>query len=178
MFTVPFRTLAAKMGNTHHLSPLLRRVSRRLGFKDIESALIAEAIKRGATAYIVPEGNWLPVDFLSDEELAVALMSLELSADTTRIRVAAQLLTNSGTDICKLIHLARMERVVPILRHICACATHYRHDLQPWSRMAEALGAQTLEGVLPHHSRFVFMPGIDRKRMPQPPRWLERKTAA
>ena len=157
--------LAHLLGNTPHLSPLLRKAARR-GYSKPDD-LLHLAVARGCRHYGAAVGEAAKVrdcgkDQLSNTELAVALISGSLQGDARHIRVAAQLLGAPDINRSELVRLARMERCVPILRYIAEAGAQADTE-QPlfWREILNALPETPPipEGRMPHPSRFVSNPG-------------------
>lgn len=166
------RTTAETLGQTAHLSPLLRK-TRKLGLA-APRALLGLAARRGcrhyapaelAPAEVVDPGR----ERLSDLELAVALMSGAQRYDPQLVRCAAQLLGAPGIEPAALARAAVMERCGPILRHIAESALRFDPDRREfWTRALAALPASSpiRPGLLPHPTRFIVQSGIANPRRP------------
>ena len=105
-------TLAAKLGTTTHLSPLLRK-ARRLGLGPRELQILA--VQRGCRHYSngsEPEQPLASEAEFSHEELAIALLSTALPYDPHSIRCGAAMLGAEGNNPRRLAHLAVLERCV------------------------------------------------------------------
>src|SRR5438105_9046060 len=89
-------TLAQKLGDVTHVSPLLRKVRELSGCSEehVGEWLLKCAVERGARHYEREFRSELPADThaLSNEELGVALCLGHLPFNPTYIRAAAQLL--------------------------------------------------------------------------------------
>ena len=158
-------TLARKLGDTTHLSPLFRRVVQACGSP--ESAgdwLLKAAVQRGARHYKRDFDLALAPDdpSLSAEEIGVALCLGHLPDRPVFIRAASQLLSSPKTDIRKLTRLAQMERCEVVLSHIADAAARVAPTLEPWASLRPSLHCRKSapEDALPHWSRFVSMTGI------------------
>src|ERR1700690_3400728 len=110
----PRLTLAQKLGDVTHVSPLLRKVRGLSGCADdqVGEWLLKCAVERGATHYRRSFAPELPPDnpSLTNEELGVALCLGHHPFNPMFIRAAAQLLSACDTDVETLAHLATMER--------------------------------------------------------------------
>lgn len=158
-------SLAHLIGTTPHLSPLLRK-ARRLGYATPDD-LQQLAVLRGCSHYSQPGGDSEGIedcgrDRLSNEELAVALISAGSDGDARHIRVAAQLLGAPGLRAASVARLARMERCAPIVRYIAEAGL--REDeagADFWKTLLQILpsGQTIAEGRMPHPSRFMSQPG-------------------
>lgn len=161
-------TLAQKLGDTTHVSPLLRRVIRAAGSKERAGDwLLKVAVERGARHYQRTYPENLPPDdpALSNEEIGVALCLGHLRDQPMYIRAAAQLLSSPSTDIPKLVRMAEMERCETVLHHIANASARVNPALEPWASVRRLLRKrkEIPEGVLPHWTRFVSMTGITRE---------------
>ena len=159
-------SLAKKLGETAHVSPLLRRVRHVSGCAEdkVGDWLLKSAIERGAVHYQREFSDQLPPDnpVLSEEEIGVALCLGELTYEAARIRAAAQLLSSPHVNAPRLVRLAVMERVEPVLLHIAHVAARFAPELEPWVYLREHLSSRrsVSAGVLPHWSRFVSQTGV------------------
>lgn len=168
---------AAKLGETHHVSVLLRRARR---FMPAElGALISLAVQRGCSHYrefgsdvtICDPGS----SVLSDEELAVLLLLGEHASDATAVRCAAQLLGGGQIDARRVARLARMERCERVLAYIARAGwTHDEKGRVFWSELLTHLGNQRpyAEGLLPHWTRFALVEGVQRNVRTPRVTWL------
>lgn len=172
-------TLSHLLGTTPHLSPLLRK-ARRLGYATSDD-LQRLAVLRGCFHYGLPEDKPEEIedcgrDRLSNEELAVALVSAGSDGGAHHIRVAAQLLGAPGLHASSVARLARMERCVPILRYIAEAGL--RDDeagADFWKTLLQLLpmSKPIAEGRMPHPSRFMSQPGwTPASRPPRRASWL------
>lgn len=168
-------TLAAALGTTAHLS-VLRHKARRLGVATLDQA-IALAASRGCRHYrnaVQTPAPPVSRDDLPDDELVILLLLGEHPYQPLAIRAAAQLARSSRIQPRRLAALARQQRTERVLTHIAHAGC--RHD-EPgrafWSELLEAMKSapERAEPALPHWSRFVSMPGIQRKG-PVAPVWL------
>ncbi len=155
-------TLAQTIETTTPVSPLLRK-ARRIGIRSVDD-MIALAASRGCSHYL-PGTRPVPAlaDELGDEELTILLIVGENPYEPTAIRCAA-----------KLARLALMEKCERVLAHIARAGID--HDLDGtdfWRDLLNRLHAPPArqESALPHWTRFVSMPGIQRSG-PAPIRWL------
>src|ERR1019366_2543416 len=98
----PRLTLAQKLGDVTHVSPLLRKVRGLSGCAEdqVGDWLLKCAVERGATHYRRDFDAGLPPDnpSLGDEELGVALCLAHHPFNPMLIRAAAQLLSTRHTD--------------------------------------------------------------------------------
>ena len=168
-------TLAQTLATTTPVSPLLRK-ARRLGLHGID-AMIALAVLRGCSHYAADVAHHIdpPLsDSLSDDELTILLLVGENPYEPTAIRCAAQLARSSSIDASKLAHLAVMEKCERVLSHIArAGIAHDEEGAGFWKALLNHLPAISIkpEPNLPHWTRFVSMPGIQRSGI-APTRWL------
>lgn len=172
--------LARRLGDTVHVSPLLRRVCHLSGCPEerVGEWLLKCAVCRGARHYERDFPGDLPSDHpdLSNEELAVALCLGQHPYDSAFIRAAAQLLSSPRTDAPRLARLAVMERVEPVLRHIGNMAERFAPEAEPWAFLRRHL-PQRLScppDALPHWSRFVSQTGVTSFAGGPDIKWLRR----
>jgi len=159
-------TLAQKLGDVTHVSPLLRKVRELSGCTEeqVGEWLLKCAVERGATHYEREFPSELPVDSpaLSNEEIGVALCLGHLSWNPMYIRAAAQLLSAPDVQPARLSRLAEMERVEPILLHIADAAERTTPAQEPWAWLRAHLSRRrkVRTEALPHWSRFVSQTGM------------------
>ena len=158
-------TLARKLGTTEHISPLLMK-ARRLGLRGVED-LCTLAVQRGCRHYWQghePEGELLTQAQLSNEELALALLSIAGTYDPHAIRCGAAMLGAAGNDPATLARLARWERSEQVVRYIAECGMKFEPDNSFWSELLALLPGTPppKDGVMPHPTRFVAMNGYER----------------
>ncbi len=158
-------TLAAKLGTTTHLSPLLRK-ARRLGLGPRELEILAA--QRGCRHYsngTEPEQPLASESELSNEELALALLSTALRYDPHSIRCGAAMLSAPGNDPRRLARMAVMERCVAPVRHVAEAGQRFEPQNPFWKELVAALPVvpPPKSGVLPHPTRFVAMTGFTRQ---------------
>jgi hypothetical protein len=176
--------LAGRLGDTVHVSPLLRRVCRMSGRTEnsVGEWLLQCAVRRGASHYERDFPSDLPSDNLDlrDEELAVALCLGQHPYNSVFIRAAAQLLSSSRTDARRLARLAMMERVEPVLLHIAAIAARFAPEAEPWAYLLRHLPQRLpcSPDVLPHWSRFVSQTGVTSFGGGPDVKWLWRREPA
>jgi hypothetical protein len=176
----PPLTLARRLGDVTHVSPLLHRLSRRTGLEldDLGQWLLKCAIARGARHYRREFPPHLPPDekSLTDEEIGVALCLGHHSYNAQLIRAAAQLLSSPRIDAQKLARLAVLERCEPVLLHIAAACERFDVNGQPWAFLRARLPGRKVPSTdaLPHWSRFVSMTGFTPAGRGLHSQWLER----
>ena len=158
-------TLAAKLGTTTHLSPLLRKARRLgLGARDLERL----AIQRGCDYYHNGEPFErieVSPDQFSNAELAIALLNPALGYDPQMIRLGAAMLSAEGTDPEQLARLAKMERCEALVRYIAEAGMKFEPRNSFWGRLLDFLPhfPEPKSGVFPHPTRFVAMTGFTRR---------------
>lgn len=158
-------TLAAKLGTTTHLSPLLLK-ARRLGLGPLELQNLA--VQRGCRHYASgteSEGPSVLEGDFSNEELAVALLSTALPYDPHSIRCGAAMLGAQGHDPLRLARMAVLERCVISVRHVAEAGHRFEPENGFWTELLAALPGTPVppSGVLPHPTRFVAMTGFTRR---------------
>ena len=172
--------MAHALGSTPHRSALLRRLGG-LGFRAPEQ-LLDLAVSRGCSHYR-RMANVMPVNdpgesMISNEQLAVALCSAAQVYDPQLIRCAVQLLSAPDVRLPALVHLARQERCLPLLKAVARAASGDVIDVVgPWASLnslADSRDPSVPAGRLPHATRFMIMAGRDRSGQIRPPRWLRR----
>ncbi|MGV3664032.1 MAG: hypothetical protein ACO1TE_27920 [Prosthecobacter sp.] len=169
-------TLAHKLGTTTHLS-CLRMSARREGLLT-EKDLIDEAVARGCFHFMEQPGH-SPVqrvseDLFSNEQLALALLTIANPYEPWLIRVGAMLLSHPGNDVRKLALYTKYERSEVIVREIALAGRRYEPENPFWSGLLALLPetAPPKSGVLPHHSRHVSIPGLIGPKKIGPTTWL------
>lgn len=157
-------TLAQKLGFTTPVSRL-REVAKRFGLVT-EKDLLDEAVARGCFHYMQqighPPQQRVSEDDFSNEELALALLSLANPYEPWLIRVGAMLLSHPANDAAKLVNLAQAEQSEAVVREIAVAGARYEPESAFWNALLTLLPETPplKSGVMPHHSRFVSMPGI------------------
>ena len=154
-------SLAQKLGETQHISPLQKKMER-LGFSCLED-LKALGVLRGCRHYKESEKHISDPgrEFVSDEELGIALLLGCQDYDPRAIRIGVQLISRS-TDPGYLYFLCKKERCVSMLSYVVQCAKKIE-TMNPFWQVLDDLIKKTFlpgEGVLPHCSRFVKQTGI------------------
>ena len=158
-------TLAHKLGTTAHISPLLMK-ARRLGLRGAED-LCTLAVQRGCRHYwqgTEPTEALLTTFQFSNEELAVALLSIAGPYDPHMIRCGAAMLGAEGNDPQTLARLTRWERSEQVVRYIAECGMKFEPANAFWSELLALLPVTPppKDGVMPHPTRFVAMNGFER----------------
>ena len=180
----PRLTLAQKLGDVTYVSPLLRKVRELSGCTEdrVGEWLLKCAVERGETHYERDFPSDLPPDdpALSNEELGVALCLGHLPWNPAFVRAAAQLLSAPDIDATKLVRLAEMERVEPVLLHISEAAARVAPAQEPWAWLRAHLPCRRkVRGEsLPHWSRFVSQSGVTAFGGGPHIDWLCRGTSA
>ena len=173
--------LAGRLGDTVHVSPLLRKVCQLSGCAEdrVGEWLLKCAVQRGASHYERDFPKDLPPDnaSLSQEELAVALCLGQHPYNSVYIRAAAQLLSSKHSDAQRLARLAVMERVEPVMLHIATIAARHAPEAQPWAYLLRNLPRRLSYSpdALPHWSRFVSQTGVTSFSGGPDIKWLWRR---
>jgi hypothetical protein len=176
--------LARRLGDAVHVSPLLRKICQMSGCREdrVGEWLLKCAVRRGASHYERGFPEDLPPDHpgLSHEEVAVALCLGQHPYNSTFIRAASQLLSSADTDAAKLVRLAVMERVEPVLFHIATLAVRFAPEAQPWAYLLRHLPRRLScpPDALPHWSRFVSQTGVTSFAGGPDIKWLRRREPA
>lgn len=165
MRAMPTETLAHKLGTTAHHSPLLIK-ARRLGLRTTRD-LCTLAVQRGCRHYwqgSEPAGELASRDQLSNEELALALLTIAGPYDPHVIRCGAAMLGAEGNDPALLARLTIWERSAQVVRYVALCGQSFEPWNPFWSDLLGRLPATPppKEGVMPHPTRFVAMNGFER----------------
>jgi hypothetical protein len=182
----PFKSppLAKRLGDTAHVSPLLRKICQLSGCTEdrVGEWLLKCAVRRGASHYERDFPADLPPDNsdLSNEELAVALCLGQHPYNSAFIRAAAHLLSSTHSDAPRLAKLAVMERTEPVLLHIATNAARFAPSAQPWAYLLGHLPHRLSypPEALPHWSRFVSQTGVTPFGGGPDIKWLWRREPA
>ena len=158
-------TLAAKLGTTTHLSPVLWK-AHRLGL-DAER-LERLAIQRGCDYYDSGEPApplHISTEQFSNAELAIALLNPALRYDPQTLRLGAAMLSAEGNSTEQIARLAVMERCGAVVRYVAEAGHKFEPQNPFWSRLLQLLRLTPpfKSGVLPHPTRFVAMTGFTRQ---------------
>ncbi len=162
-------TLADKLQCTVHCSSLQRK-ARKYGLVTVEE-VIALAIERGCTHYRGTTRANAPLisrDQISNTELVALLLLNQQNYSPTAIRCAAQLARSPDVTAPQLALVAKKERIERQLSHIAkAGVEHDDQAVEFWQSVLDQLQAvpREREEHLPHWSRFVSSPGIQRGQM-------------
>ena len=178
-------TLAKRLGTTAHLSPLLMK-ARRVGIGmpgDLERLAVrrglryydshGDSMRSRQTAGDAPSLEALG-DF-SNEELALALLSLSSPYSLRRMRMGAAMLAAEGNCPERIARLARRERCDVLVRYIAQCGHHVEPDNPFWNTLLDHLqpaAPPTRPDVLPHPTRFVAMSGLSRRGKGLVSQWI------
>lgn len=167
-------TLAAKLGTTTHLSPLLRK-TRRLGLGPEELQILA--VRRGCDYYhnggplpLLP----VPAAQFSNAELAIALLNPALPYSPQALRLGAAMLSADGNTVEEIAHLAEMERCEAVVRYVAEAGRRFETDNPFWLGLLQLLPAAPplKSGVVPHPTRFVAMTGFTRRGVETVVEWI------
>jgi len=155
--------------------------ARRLGLPTGEH-LEALAVARGCRYYgggNLPVTPAVPRTQLSDEELAMALLSIAQPYSPQGLRVGAAMASASQIDPQNLVWLARLERSEASLRYVAECGVRYKPQNQFWQKVLRTLPVTKPlpSGVLPHPTRFIAMTGITRRGVETVVEWIRPEPA-
>jgi hypothetical protein len=174
-------SLATKLGTIPHFSPLLRRLAKH-GLNTPEE-MAACAVGRGCHHYAnMPKWRDIrtsPAPEISNEELAIGLLSPCHHYEPLFIRVGAQLLSSRQSNPETLFRLAEMERCVAPLKYIATCGRDTEPENPFWRDILKHLNAKRRTNPeFPesriHISRFRSETGITNPFKPGVPKvvWL------
>ena len=173
-------TLARKLGNPTHVSPLLKKLERA-GITNTKE-MAATAIARGCHHYAgCLSTRPIPArtsQAISDEELAIALLCPSNPYDPMLVRIGSQLLSKQSCKPEKLIALAKRERCEVILKYIAQAGKETEPDSSTWKYFIAQLlqCGEPKKGILPHKSRFRRETGITNPKKPTlKAQWLRAK---
>lgn len=133
---------------------------RRVGLVK-EKDLIDEAVARGCFHFMEqpghPPGQRVSEDRFSNEQLALALLTIANPYDPWLIRVGAMLLGHPGNNVRKLALYAEYERSEVVVREIALAGRRYEPDNSFWKELLALVPEVPTpkSGVLLHHSRYV-----------------------
>ena len=105
-------------------------------------------------------------DELTNEELAVALLSIVLPKSQWRMRLMAAMLAALGNSPKRLAMLAVQERSEQVVSYIAQCGRQVEPGNDFWDKLLAQLPDPTYQpapDVLPHITRFVAMTGVTRQ---------------
>jgi hypothetical protein len=123
------------------------------------------AVQRGCSHYSSFADPLAAIEVASDisnEKLAIALLSPSNQYEPMMIRIGAQMLGARGNDSEKIVRLAEMERCESVVRYIAVCGNATEPENLFWAELLKHLpvSAPIPEGVMPHPSRFRIETGI------------------
>jgi hypothetical protein len=190
---VETETLARKLGTTTHLSLLLRK-ARRCGLSTPED-LERLAVQRGCRYYDSRGGldrlaeepaEYRATSFpaaaeFSNEELALALLSIVLPKSQWRLRLGAAMLAADGNSPERLARLAIQERAETVVSYIAECGRQVEPENPFWQELLSYLpkpAKPPAPDVLPHITRFVAMTGFTRQGKETIMQWVRPTRAA
>ncbi len=167
-------TLAAKLGTTTHLSPLLRK-AQKLGLD--ARGLEQLAIHRGCDYYQSdePPPERLPaIEEFSDTELALALLNPALRYHPQTLRLGAAMLGAQGNAPEEIAYLAKLERCEVIVRYVAECGRRFEPQNPFWTGLLARVPPTPppKSSVVPHPTRFVAMTGITRRGVETVTEWI------
>ena len=156
-------TLAARLGMTLHVSPLMMRLCRLPEFVNsrmpIEDWLLRVANQRGF-AVVVPVTDVEPPvqdpgsSRFSNEMLATTILWAGLRDRPQLLRLAAQIISRGQINVNELLQLGRLERTNRMLLALAESALHVEPDHPVWKHVYEGVsGQKPLADVLLHWSR-------------------------
>ena len=164
-------TLNQSLHRTSHYSLLMRK-SAKLGFYEVKE-LIQLAAQRGCSHYsnVLDNGEVKDPgqDQLSDNELVILLLHGNNQYEPMAVRCAAQLLKSKFIDPLAVTKLAVQERTEAQLHYIADVGDQYDTEARThWREILDLLSplrsSNIPDCVLPHKSRFMVNPGIQRGR--------------
>jgi hypothetical protein len=155
-------TLAHKLNSVPHVS-CLRQIAKLHGLST-EKDLIDESVARGCFHFLQsdqPPARKVEEDAFSNEQLAIAMLTIANPYDLWLLRAGAMMLSHSRNDFRQIVRYARHERSEAVVRCIAEAGLRYEPDNEFWTQLLRELPptAAIKEGVLPHHSRYVSIPG-------------------
>ncbi len=177
-------TLAQRLGTTAHVSPLLKK-ARQLGF-DTTDKLEDLARSRGLHYYSNPSGKlnedtapYFAGPGLSNEELAICLLSIGLPYSQPRIRMGGAMLAADGNSPVIIARLARTERCEQVVHYIASLGLSVEPENRFWSELLELLPSFEMPrpDLLPHLTRFVAMTGYTRNGRETVMQWIRPRRA-
>ncbi len=158
-------TLAKRLGTTAHVSLLMMK-GKRLGLA-VPEGLWTLAVQRGCRHYAQgnePAEDLVGVEEFTNEELALALLTISGAYDPHTIRCGAAMLGAPGNDVDALARLAKWERSEGVVRYVAECGARFEPDNAFWTDLLDRLPSvgPLKPGVMPHPTRFVAMNGYER----------------
>ncbi len=160
----------------------LRLKAQRLGLQG-PAEWQDEAIARGCFHYLqgrTPPPQCVSEEAFSNEELALVLLGTANMHDPWLIRLGAMLLGADTNDPKRIARLASAEGCTSVVRAVAEAATRYEPELPFWKTLLMELPSSTPPiGMMPHHSRYVSLPGLIAPRTQGKAVWLRpRKVKA
>jgi hypothetical protein len=152
------------------------RKAKKLGLNSVYD-MMHLAVHRGCHHYrnLTKSGSEITInrEEISDDELVILLLHGNNQYEPNAVRCAAQLLKSSFVNAAKVSQLAIRERVVKQLRYIANIGlNHDSEGREFWQLILQKLKTKNEsdipECVLPHRSRFMLDPGIQRGKKLQP----------
>lgn len=182
-------TLAGRLGTTAHVSPLLMK-ARRLGLGapgDLERLAVLRGLRYYDSHGDSQQGSTAPSgcaecgmeDGLTNEELAIALLSPAAPYSQQRLRMGAAMLAAEGNRPESLAGLAQRERCGTVVRHIAECGREVEPANSFWECLLQSLPANAAApraDALPHPTRFVAMTGLTRNGVGNLKQWIRPRT--
>lgn len=161
-------TLAKRLGLTTHTSVLDYKIRNLFAAYPSNTAELVEdwlldvANARGAKVVQrddPPDKAFRPppADKLSDEELAVAICMTQRLDRPQLLRLSAQIITRGLIDIRRLIHIAKMERIEPVIGEMAKQAMKVDPEHPVWKLLADAFPPQkALRSPIIHWQRLAW----------------------
>jgi len=128
-------------------------------------------------AYGPPPSSKVSEVLFSNEALSVALLSPANPWNQWLLRAGAMLLSHPANEVRRIVDYARWERWEAVVRSIAEAGQRYEPQNAFWTDLLQTLppAAACKDSVLPHHSRYVLIPGkIGLGKMASPV-WLRPK---
>ncbi len=177
-------TLAQRLGMTVPVSPLLKK-AERMGF-DTPEKIEDLARERGLQYYSDPVwevneegGGYVAGESLSNEEIAICLLSVALPYSQQRIRMGGAMLAASGNDPALLARLAIGERCERVVHYIASLGLKVEPQNPFWDGLLRLLPEfePPRPDLLPHITRFVAMTGVTRNGRETVMQWIRPRSA-
>src|SRR5205823_4953543 len=130
-----------KPGTTTHLSPILRKANH-LGLRQRDLEVLA--VQRGCRHYSDGTESNKPLaspEQFSNEELAIALLSIALPYSPHSIRCGAAMLGATGNQPERLARMAVLERSEVPVRYVAEAGRKFEPDNPFWRDLLDALPA-------------------------------------
>ena len=172
-------TLAQRLGMTAHVSPLLMKAAK-LGL-DSPEKLEGLARMRGLRYYSEPAGTvsedavqYRTGEGLSNEELAICLLSICFPYSQQRIRMGGAMLSAEGNSASGIAKLAVEEHSERVVHYIASLGNRVEPDNSFWSELLSLLPEIEVPrpDLLPHITRFVAMTGFTRNGRETVMQWI------